>query len=111
MQLSLFDERDLAEITSPEYPGERLVVCCNPLLAPTGLTRGAVLGRRKMAKHFRLSITDNELVFTRDEAAIAAEARLDGIYVLRTSLSPEQLDTAGTVSAYKSLAHVERAFR
>ena len=147
LQLSLFDERDLAEITSPDYPGERLVMCRNPLLAAErarkrnelldateaelrriqqrvrrprnpligaaaiGQAVGAVLGRRKMAKHFRLSITDDELVFTRDEVAITAEAQLDGIYVLRTSLSPEQLDTAGTVSAYKSLAHVERAFR
>jgi len=147
LQLSLFDERDLAEIASPDYPGERLVVCRNPLLAAErarkrnelldatqaelrrlqqrvcrprnpltgaaaiGQAVGAVLGRRKMAKHFQLTITENELVFERDEAAIAAEARLDGIYVLRTSLSPEQLDAAGTVRAYKSLAHVERAFR
>jgi Transposase DDE domain len=147
LQLSLFDQRDLAEITSPDYPGERLVVCRNPLLAAErarkrnelldaseaelrriqqrvrrarspltgtaaiGQAVGAVLGRRKMAKHFRLSITDDELAFEREEAAIAAEAQLDGIYVLRTSLSPEQLDAAGTVSAYKSLAHVERAFR
>ena len=64
-----------------------------------------------MAKHFRLSITDNELAVVRDEAAIAAEAQLDAIYVLRTSLSPAQLDAAGTMRAYKSLAHVERAFR
>ena len=147
LQLSLFDERDLAEITSPDYPGERLVVCRNPLLAAErarkrnqlldateaelrriqervqrprnplrgmaaiGQAVGAVLGRRKMAKHFRLSIIDNELVFERDTAAIAAEAQLDGIYALRTSLPPEQLDAAGTVRAYKSLAHVERAFR
>ena len=147
LQLSLFDERDLAEITSPDYPGERLVVCRNPLLAAErarkrnelldateadlrhiqqrvrrprnpltgtatiGQAVGAVLGRRKMEKHFQLSITDNELVFTRDEAAIAAETQLDGIYVLRTSLSPEQLDAASAVRAYKSLAHVERAFR
>jgi transposase len=147
LQLSLFDERDLAEITSPDYPGERLVVCRNPLLAAErarkrhelldateaelhriqqrvgrprnpltgaaaiGQAVGAVLGRHKMAKNFQLSITDNELAFKRDEATIAAEARLDGIYVLRTSLSPEQLDAASTVHAYKSLAHVERAFR
>lgn len=147
LQLSLFDQRDLAEITSPDYPGERLVVCRNPLLAAErtrkrnelldateaelrriqqrvgrprnplhgtaaiGQAVGAVLGRRKMAKHFRLSITDDELAFERDAAAIAAEARLDGIYVLRTSLSSEQLDPTGTVRAYKSLAHVERAFR
>ena len=147
LQLSLFDQRDLAEITSPDYPGERLVVCRNPLLAaerarkrnelldateaelrrsqqrvrrPRNLLQGAaaigqavgaVLGRRKMAKHFQLSITDHELGFERDQAAIAAETQLDGIYVLRTSLSPEQLNAASTVLAYKSLAHVERAFR
>jgi len=147
LQLSLFDERDLAEITSPDYPGERLVVCRNPLLAAErarkrdelldateaelrriqqrvrrprnpfqgaaaiGQAVGGVLGRRRMAKHFRLSISDDEFAFERQQAAIAAEAQLDGIYVLRTSLAPAQLDAAGTVSAYKSLAHVERAFR
>src|SRR5262245_4116402 len=147
LQLSLFDERDLAEITSPDYPGERLVGCRNPLLAAErarkrnalldateaalrrlqqrvrrsrnpltgsaaiGQAVGAVLGRRKMAKHFRLSITDHELAFARDAVAIAGEAQLDGIYGLRTSLSPAQLDAADTVRAYKSLAHVERAFR
>jgi hypothetical protein len=143
LQLSLFDQRDLAKITSPDYPGERLVVCRNPLLAAErtrkrnelldatkaelrriqqrvgrprnplhgtaaiGQAVGAVLGRHKMAKHFRPSITDDELAFERDAAAIAAEARLDGIYVLRTSLSSEQLDPAGTVRAYKSLAHAD----
>ena len=147
LQLSLFDERDLAEITSPDYPGERLVVCRNPVLAgerarkrnalldttqaelariqqrmrrprnplqgaaAIGQAVGAVLGRRKMAKHFRLRITDHELAFARDEAAIATEARLDGIYVLRTSLPPDQLDATATVHADKSLAHVEHAFR
>jgi hypothetical protein len=85
----------------------------NPLTgaAAIGQAVGTVLGRRKMAKHFRLSITDSELAFERNEAAIVAEARLDAIYVLRTSLSPDQLDAAGTVRVYKSLAHVERAFR
>jgi Transposase DDE domain len=147
LQLSLFDERDLAEITSPDYPGERLVVCKNPdlaaerrrkredLLASTewdlarikaaverasrplrgqdkiALKVGGVLGRRKMAKHFRLTITDDSLSFARDDAAIAREAALDGFYVLRTSLPAATLDAAATVLAYKSLAGVERAFR
>jgi hypothetical protein len=147
LQLCLFDERDLAEITSPDYPGERLVVCRNPALAAErarkrtelldateaelrriqervrrprnplkgaaaiGQAVGAVLGRRKVAKHFRVTITDNDLNLAREDAAIAAEARLDGIYVLRTSLPPDRLDAAGTVRAYKSLAQVERAFR
>jgi len=147
LQLSLFDERDLAEIESPEFPGERLVVCKNPalaeerkrkrdeLLAATeqdlkdiqarilrkrqplrgadkiGLAVGALLGRRKVAKHFRIAITDDQLNFTRDHAAIAAEAALDGFYVLRTNVPADALNTADTVRAYKSLAGVERAFR
>lgn len=147
LQLSLFDERDLAEIESPAFPGERLVVCKNPALAEErrrkrdelldateqdlkdiqarivrkrqplrgadkiGLAVGALLGRRKVAKHFRITITDNSLSFTRDHAAIAAEAALDGFYVLRTNVPSDALNTADTVRAYKSLASVERAFR
>lgn len=147
LQLSLFDDRDLAEITSPDYPGERLVVCRNPalaaergrkrldLLAATerdlakiqervrrgrnplrgaaaiGEAVGAVLGRRKMAKHFIRVVTDHDFTFQRDAAAIEAEAKLDGIYVLRTNVLAQTLDASGTVAAYKSLARVERAFR
>jgi hypothetical protein len=147
LQLSLFDQRDLAEIASPDYPGERLIVCKNPdlaterarkreeLLAATerelakikaaverersplagrdkiGLKAGAVLGRRKMAKHFRLAIADDSVTFARDEAAITKEAALDGFYVLRTSVPTGTLGTDETVLAYKSLAQVERAFR
>jgi transposase len=70
-----------------------------------------VLGRRKVAKHFRLTITEEALSFVRDAVAIAREAALDGFYVLRTSVPAETLDAATTVLAYKSLAHVERAFR
>jgi hypothetical protein len=137
----------MAEITSPDYPGERLVVCKNPLLAEErrrkrdellaltetdlgkiqarvtrekkpfhgageiGKAVGAVVNKRKMAKHFELTITDATFSFTRKQDAIANEARFDGFYVLRTSLPAEQIDTAQTVQAYKSLARVERAFR
>jgi hypothetical protein len=147
LQLSLFDERDMAEIESPDYPGERLVVCRNPALAAerarkrtelldateadlrqiqarvrrarqplrgadkVGLAVGAVLGRRKVGKHFQISITDDDIGFTRNHAQVAAEAALDGIYVLRTNLPAEALSTAATVTAYKRLAHAERAFR
>ncbi len=147
LQLSLFDDRDLAEIISPDYPGERLIVCRNPalaaertrkrldLLAATerdlqkiqkrvrrsrnplkgaaaiGEAVGAVLGRRKMAKHFLRTVADDHFAFERDLAGIEAEAKLDGIYVLRTSLAKDELDAAGTVRAYKGLARVERAFR
>ena len=143
LQLSLFDQRDLAEITSPDYPGERLVVCRNPDLAAErarkraateqdlakivaatrraraplrgraqiALKVGAVLGRRKVAKHFGLTITDEGLSFVRDEPAIAREAALDGFYVVRTSMPAASLDAAATVLAYNSLAQVERAFR
>jgi hypothetical protein len=147
LQFSLFDTRDVAEISSPDYPGERLVVCKNPLLADErrrkrdellalteadlsrilarvtrekhplrgageiGRAVGAVLDRRKMAKHFELTITDDAFSFARKGEAIADEARFDGFYVLRTNLPAEKIDAAGTVRAYKSLAQVERAFR
>jgi hypothetical protein len=147
LQLSLFDDRDMAEISSPDFPGERLIVCRNPALAAErarkreellaasekelakvqaattrarnplrgaaaiALKAGAVLGRRKVAKHFRLTITEETLGFVRDAAAIAREKDLDGFYVLRTSVETKDLDAGATVLAYKSLAQVERAFR
>jgi Transposase DDE domain len=147
LQLSLFDERGMAAITAPEFPGERLIVCRNPdlagerrrkretLLAATerdlaalaaavarqrrplrgaaaiGLKVGGVLDRHKMAKHFALTITDDSFRFARKTREIAAEAALDGLYVVRTSIPAEALDDVGTVRAYKSLAVVERAFR
>ena len=147
IQLSLFDERDLAEISSPDYPGERLVICRNPLLAEErsrkrrellnateqdlrdvqarvrrvkrplcgkdkiALAVGGVVNHYKMAKHFTLTIADDDLTFERKNEQIDAEAMLDGIYVLRTDLKPEALDATATVRAYKDLATVERAFR
>lgn len=147
LQLGLFDERDMAAITSPDYPDERLIVCRNPelarerrrkredLLAATekalaviqraverrhqplrgateiALKVGAVLDQHKMAKHFDLTISSDHFAVARKTEAIAAEAALDGIYVVRTSLPAATLDDAGTVAAYKSLALVERAFR
>jgi hypothetical protein len=147
LQLSLFDQRDLAEITSPDYPDERLVVCRNPALAAErarkrgelldateralqkiqarvrrkhrplkgaaaiGETVGAVLNRKKMAKHFTRTITDTDFTFARNDATIAAETKLDGIYVLRTSVPRAEFDADATVRSYKALATVERAFR
>src|SRR2546426_7081678 len=147
LQLSLFDQQDLAEVTHPDYPGERLIVCKNPLLAEerarkrrelldatardlatiTAATQrarrplrgqarialrvGKVLGRRKVGKHFTLEITDTGFRAERDEAAIAREAALDGIYVIRTSMAADRLPTAEAVRSYKRLAHIERAFR
>ena len=147
IQLSLFDERDLAEISSPDYPGERLVACRNPLLADErarkrrellaateqelldiqarvrrrkrplrgkdkiALAVGAVINHYKMAKHFAVTISDNDLTFERETEQIDAEAVLDGIYVLRTDLERKTLDATATVGAYKGLATVERAFR
>ena len=147
LQPSLFDDRDMAEITSPDYPGERLVVCKNPLLAEErarkraellaatekelariaarvqrarsplhgaaaiGQAVGAVLGRRHMAKHFQIGITDDTFSFAQNPLSIAAEAALDGIYVVRTNLPAEHSDAAATVRAYKSLSGVEHAFR
>lgn len=147
LQLSLFDTTDLAEVVHPDFPGERLVACLNPLLkaersrkrealleategeldkivaatqrdkralrgaGKIGQRVGRVLGRYKMAKHFETTITETSFSYRRKTEAIAAEARLDGIYVLRTSVPGEQLDADDVVRAYKSLAQVERAFR
>ena len=147
VQPALFDERDLAEITTPAYPGERLVACRNPLLAEErarkrqellaateqrldrivaatgraknrlrgqdqiGLRVGKVLNRFKMGKHFRLEITADAFRYQRDDEAIAAEAALDGIYIVRTSLPADTLNAEQTVRAYKGLAVAERAFR
>jgi Transposase DDE domain len=146
LQLSLFDTRDLAEISAPDYPGERLIVCRNPLLAaerarkredllqateraltriqaslrrrrkPAGAAQigimiGAVVNRHKVSKHFRLAVSEHNFTFQRDGEAIASEARLDGIYVVRTSLAAADLDAPKTVRAYKGLSHAERAFR
>ena len=147
LQLSLFDVQDLAEITSPEFPGERLVACMNPfleaerarkresLLAATeadldkiaaacararlplrgkdkiAVRADRVLRRRKVAKHFTVQVTDDSLSYTRDQDSITAEAKLDGIYVLRTSVQAGDLDSPEVISSYKALAQVERAFR
>lgn len=72
---------------------------------------GRVVNKYGMAKHFTWTITAGALVYARNESSIAEEAALDGLYVLRTNVSEERLDSAGVVLAYKSLAHVEQAFR
>ena len=145
LQSTLFDQHDLAEITHPDYPGERLIACRNPFLATErarkrgellqatednlaplvaavaagrlagadriGLKVGKIIDKYKMAKHLHLTITDTTLHITRKTTQIAAEAALDGIYVLRTSVPAERLDAADVVTAYKNLANVERDFR
>jgi hypothetical protein len=145
LQLGLFDEVNLIELSSPEYPGERLVACRNPelarlrahkreeLLAATerhldkiklrveagkltgsdaiGVRVGKVVNQYKVAKHFELAIADKSFTYARKSDAIAAEAALDGIYIIRTSLSAAQMDAPNCVRNYKALANVERAFR
>jgi transposase len=145
LQLSLFDEHNLAEISTDDYPDERLVVCRNPLVASErarkredlvqateralneikqrveqrtlagaaeiGLAVGAVWNRWRVRKHFRVEITDSSFTFERKQEQIAAEAALDGIYVLRTSVSRAELAAPQVVRAYKQLKEVERAFR
>src|SRR6478752_2111255 len=147
LQLSLFDTQDLVEIDSPDFPGERLVCCHNPVLAAErarkrgellaatekelapiaaaarrqkrplrgkdtiALRVGKVINHYKMAKHFHLQITDDSFTFTPNTEAIAAEAALDGIYVLRTSLPADSLPTDDVVLRYKGLEDVERFFR
>ena len=145
LQLSLFDEHDLAEISSPDHPGERLVVCRNPLLAAErarkrealladteaalervvalvargrlrdpaviGLRVGRVIDARKMAKHFELDIGEGRFGYTRRSEAIADEAALDGISVVRTSVPAERLGAGAVVETYKGLSAIERDFR
>ena len=144
LQLSLFDEANLAEITAPGYPGERLIVCRNPLVASErarkrdellqaterglteiadrvkrgtlegadqiGLAVGPALKRYRVKKHFEVEIADTSFSFARKTEQIAAEAALDGFYVLRTSVSAETLASAAVVRSYKGLEQVERAF-
>lgn len=147
IQPSLFDDRDLMEIQSPDYPGERLVVCRNPFLAedrtrkrqelltstekklneivaatkrPTrplkgkdkiALRVGKVINHYKVGKHFILEIEEDSFSYRRDEEKIAAEAALDGLYVIRTSVAQDLFDSESSVRAYKDLSKVERAFR
>ncbi|MGH3446862.1 MAG: IS1634 family transposase [Nocardioidaceae bacterium] len=145
LQLSLFDEQDLVEIAHPDYPGERLIACRNPLLAAErtrkrgelldatqtlmdqlvgrvergsltgadaiGLAVGKVINKYKVGKHFDVHITDTSLTVEPKQHQIDAEAALDGVYVLRTSMPVDQLDPAGVVFAYKNLARLERDWR
>jgi Transposase DDE domain len=147
LQLTLSDAQDLAEITSPDFPGERLVACMNPFLAAERARKresllkateadlekiaaacartrrplrgrdtiavrvDRVLNRRKVGKHFTTAITGDSFSYARNPDSVTAEAALDGIYVLRTSVDPGSLDSGEVVSSYKALAQVERAFR
>jgi hypothetical protein len=147
IQLSLFDETNLFEVSHPDYPGERLVACRNPDLAVAraakredllrstekllaeiaaatkrekrplrgkdkiGLRVGKVINRYKMSKHFVTEIGEESFTYRRDEAKIAAEAALDGVYVVRTSLAESVIETDRAVLAYKGLEDVERFFR
>jgi hypothetical protein len=147
IQPTLFDQTDMAEITSPDYPGERLIACYNPFLAADrarkrgellaateaelekidaatrrarrplhgkdaiALAVGKVINKKKVAKHFIVEITEQDLSWRRDEHKIADEAALDGIYVIRTSLPADVLGTSGAVESYKALENVERVFR
>jgi transposase len=145
LQLGLFDERNLLELSCPDYPGERLIACRNPELARLrghkreellgatehhlakikarvdagklagraniGLRVGRVINQYKVAKHFTLSIEDHAFSFERKSQAIAAEAALDGVYIIRTSVAAARMDAPDCVRNYKALANVERAFR
>lgn len=151
VQTSLFDTQNLAEVTDPRFPGERLVICHNPFLgekrarrredmlvatekelakvaamvergaaggraglqgaARIGERVGRVVNKYDMAKHFRRTVTDTSFSYERNATAIADEAKLDGLYVIRTNVTPERLSTSDVVLVYKSLEQVEDAFR
>lgn len=144
---SLFDEVDMAEVSSPDYPGERLIVCHNPILAEKrrrtrdsllastekalagvvkaihrtrkplhgadeiGVSVGKIINKYKVGKHFKVTITDDNLQYERKPESISSEAVLDGFYIVRTSVSEKTLSTEQTVTAYKDLSYVEQAFR
>src|SRR5450631_3488723 len=142
---SQIDEQNLGEITDvDEFPGERLIVCRNPLVGAQrarkrdelldatetdlaeiahrvthgtlqgadqiGLAVGPALKRYRVKKHFQITITDTTFTYTRDSAGIAAEAALDGFYILRTSVTETDLPSGDVVRAYKNLEQAERAF-
>jgi hypothetical protein len=145
IEMSLFDERALAEIEHLDFPGERLVVCRNPELAQLrsakrldllhattgeldkvarmvangrlcgkdkiGVRIGRVVNKYKVAKHFVLDIADDSFSFARNDATIRAEAALDGLYVIRTSLHADRMERDAVVRSYKLLSQVERSFR
>ena len=145
LQLDLFDERNLLELSSPDYPGERLMACRNPQLAKRrahtrealleatekalekiktrvdaaklfgkeviGVRVGKIVNQYKVAKHFELEIGEATFSFRRRADSIAAEAALDGVYIVRTSVPANEMEAADCVRNYKSLANVERAFR
>ena len=160
LQLGLFDEKNLFEFTSPDYPGERFVACRNEelrklrahkrqsLLQATvkeleeirgmvdrarqkqlsskskkekkrqvlgadniGVRVGRVVNKYKVAKHFILDIKEDSFDFRIDEEKVACESALDGVYVVRTSLSGKRMCAEDTVRSYKSLCQVEQAFR
>jgi hypothetical protein len=79
--------------------------------AKIGLRVGKVANKYKVAKHFEIAIGEAALTFKVDEASVAAEAALDGLYVLRTSVAADAMSAEETVLKYKRLAEVERAFR
>ena len=145
IQFGLFDQRNLFEITHPDFPGERLVACRNPQLAllrahkrqslldatsrelehvrgmiargklkgkaAIGVRIGKVIDKYKMSKHVVLDIRDRGFDFRLDDEKISAEAALDGLYVIRTSVPAPRLPTDDVVRSYKMLSQVERAFR
>ena len=145
IQLGLFDERNLFEVTHPDFPGERLVACRNPQLAllrarkrqslleatsrelekvrgmiargtikgkaAIGVRIGKVVDKYKMSKHLVLDIRDERFDFHLDDDKVAAEAALDGLYVIRTSVPAQRLAADDVVRSYKMLSQVERAFR
>jgi len=145
LQLGLFDQRNLFELSHPDFPGERLIACRNEelarlrahkreaLIAATteelekvrgmvargklkvsgeiGVRVGKVVNKYKVAKHFKLTITNNSFDFALSRSQIAAEAALDGIYVIRTGIPKRTMSSGDVVRNYKALSSVERAFR
>lgn len=145
IKMSLFDERNLYEVAHPDFPGERLVVCHNPLMAERrahtrqslieatlaelekvrgmvsrnrlkgkekiGVRVGRVVNKYNMAKHIHLDIEEDAFDYRVLDESVKAEAAMDGLYVIRTSLAEGRMGAEDAVRHYKDLSKVERAFR
>ena len=147
IQMSLFDEQDLAEVESEDFPGERLILCRNPLQADKSahkreallqktekaldklvaatqrerrplrgmdkiaLRAGSILGRHKTKKYFDITITETTFTYARKVAVLQEQARLDGLYAIRTAVPKPDMSAETVVGHYKQLSKVEQAFR
>ena len=105
--------KDLLAATTLELDKVKAMVMSGRLAgaANIGVRVGKVIGKFKVGKHFDLDIKDGAFAFSVNAGRVAAEAALDGLYVIRTSVDKTAMSSEQAVLNYKRLAEVERAFR